>query len=674
MTQPVCYSYTRFSSPQQSKGNSLERQIKLAEEYAKKHNFTLDNTLRMHDAGLSAFSGEHIEKGALGKFLTLVNSGKIQKGSVLIVESLDRLSRDQITDALTLFMDIIKSGIKIVTLSDSMEYTVDSINNNWAQIVVSLAIMSRAHDESLTKSKRLSSSWEAKRNKAKEAVILTKICPAWIRVIKQNKLRSFEVISDRADLIREIFSMYLSGKGVHTIVTKINKDGIPAWGKSKTGWHRSYIQKILHNRAVIGDFQPKKKVDGKFVPVGEMLRNYFPQIISEEDFFRVQQKMQKNTKYPGRTGKISNLFTGLLVCSYCGSQYTYRDKGNNWMYLHCSNSVDGKGCRATSVNYYIFEKAFLEFCSALDVNKLIDGNNDQIEINSLRTKIEFITSKIENNNRRHRNLKQAISEADDKKIRKELLDDLTRIKDETLILQNEADETEIKIRELNAYKNYFKERINDINKLYSHMDALQEADRIEFRLKIRGKLRDLIKVIGISSDEYSDEFIKEFKSYFASKEIVFKDDFYELMKSKNFSNVRIEFINGSLLEFNIDKRTQKAKKIIDFQKEQAKYISYGNGNACLVNDLLTNEELFIAEDEMPLIYLRKGSMSQSYSECLKCIHNLASSDGIKCPSVKVHKIIDYKKFIEDRTKSINSFFKIELKSEAIEACPQFQEK
>jgi hypothetical protein len=41
-TKPKAYSYIRFSTPDQEKGDSLRRQEKDAEDYAKKHGLTLD--------------------------------------------------------------------------------------------------------------------------------------------------------------------------------------------------------------------------------------------------------------------------------------------------------------------------------------------------------------------------------------------------------------------------------------------------------------------------------------------------------------------------------------------------------------------------------------------------------------------------------------------------------
>ena len=131
---PRCYSYIRFSTPEQVRGDSLRRQLALSEEYARAHGLQLDESLSLRDEGFSAFNGQHIAKGALGRFLDHVKEGRVPSGSVLIVESLDRLSREQVLDAFDLFRDIIRNGIKIVTLTDKMEYTEETLNSQIGQM------------------------------------------------------------------------------------------------------------------------------------------------------------------------------------------------------------------------------------------------------------------------------------------------------------------------------------------------------------------------------------------------------------------------------------------------------------------------------------------------------------------------------------------------------------
>src|SRR4051812_17590900 len=100
------YSYLRFSTPEQQKGDSFRRQSSMAASYAAHHGLELDEHLTFHDLGRSAFRGQNLaEAGRLGDFLEAVRSGLVPSGSVLLVEQLDRISRQAARKALRVLED-----------------------------------------------------------------------------------------------------------------------------------------------------------------------------------------------------------------------------------------------------------------------------------------------------------------------------------------------------------------------------------------------------------------------------------------------------------------------------------------------------------------------------------------------------------------------------------------
>ena len=105
--------------------------------------------------------------GALGRFIEAVDNGTVPKGSVLLVENLDRLSRDKIRPALNRLGDLLDKGVSIVTLQDDKRYDATSLDN-FSDLMLSLLVMSRAHEESQTKSRRGKAAWEQKRKRAAE--------------------------------------------------------------------------------------------------------------------------------------------------------------------------------------------------------------------------------------------------------------------------------------------------------------------------------------------------------------------------------------------------------------------------------------------------------------------------------------------------------------------------
>ncbi|WP_160170179.1 recombinase family protein, partial [Ralstonia sp. AU12-08] len=56
-------SYTRFSSRKQAAGHSYARQLEAAQKWCKENGYTLDESDRYRDLGVSAYSGRNSETG-----------------------------------------------------------------------------------------------------------------------------------------------------------------------------------------------------------------------------------------------------------------------------------------------------------------------------------------------------------------------------------------------------------------------------------------------------------------------------------------------------------------------------------------------------------------------------------------------------------------------------------
>ena len=329
------YSYIRFSRPEQALGNSLRRQLEASEAYAFERGYVLDTD--MQDLGLSAFRGANRREGALAAFLERVKAGMIAAGSVLLVESLDRLSREQVPSALRQFLNIMEAGITIVTLQDGYVYSEQSLNDNWTQLIISLAIMSRAHEESLAKSKRISHAWAKKREDAGNTG-MTRICPAWLEPVRQGDKVTYRKIHERAKIVERIFEYATKGIGKEKTASILNSEGVPTFDydykkrRKANGWHLSYIGKILANRAVYGVFQPCRdtRVNNKRVRVadGEPIQEYYPMILSRAVFDAAKAATASRSVKRGRTGKrYPNLFSGIARCGSCAGPMRYKNSG-----------------------------------------------------------------------------------------------------------------------------------------------------------------------------------------------------------------------------------------------------------------------------------------------------------------------------------------------------------
>ncbi|WP_312911250.1 recombinase family protein [Stutzerimonas nitrititolerans] len=394
-SKPKAYSYVRFSSPEQARGDSRRRQSKAAMEYAAKHGLELikDADYSFSDFGVSAYRGDNVNRvtSSLGRFYEYVKTGKIEPGSYLLVESLDRLSREQVTEALRRFLDLLDAGIIVVTFGDG---TVYKKSPDPMQLIMSIFHMSRAHSESEWKGNRISQAWQNKQALARShKKPLGAVCPQWLFFDGEK----YCVDESRANVVKRVFQLTIQGYGQRAILKMFNTEGVPVFGtpkRNKSGlWGTSSIAKILSNRAVIGEYQPTVWKDGKRQPAGDVVTDFYPSVITEDVFYaawdgRVTRKISKSTKQM----ESFNVWSKIAVCSNCASPMHVVNKGappKGGNYLRCSRSAKGM-CDNRSIKFDQCETVFRELITKVASASLVKDNAA-----ALRKKVSELNGKIE---------------------------------------------------------------------------------------------------------------------------------------------------------------------------------------------------------------------------------------------------------------------------------------
>ncbi|MER8567448.1 recombinase family protein [Mesorhizobium sp. M0924] len=381
-TGPVAYSYIRWSTAIQGDGDSYRRQFALAEKWSIENGVPLADDRIMTDEGVSAFKGKNLEQGALGAFLKAAEAGKIKRGSYLLVESIDRLSRQGLFATAAIVQDIWKAGIIIVTLSPKKEYRPDCDDMDAFTLVL---VAMRAKEESAMKGKRVKESY-VKRNAIaqKTGEVVSGNLPGWL--YKDPVTKKAKLDEDKAEIVRRIFDMSLSGCGLPMIAKTLNANGIKpfAMDKRRKGraeyWTIANVHYILKSKATYGLYAPPKS-DPSMI---------FPPVITEDTFNRAQAGMaQRQRTGKGRKGKIySNLFGGIAKCGYCKEPMTIRNpKPGRAIQFYCKGSLTGKCHESAPWNYERFEGSFLSFVAELDLQEIIHGGTGSRQ--------ETITDKIQ---------------------------------------------------------------------------------------------------------------------------------------------------------------------------------------------------------------------------------------------------------------------------------------
>jgi DNA invertase Pin-like site-specific DNA recombinase len=422
-TKLKAYSYIRWSSDLQTKGDSLRRQEELAEDICRIKGWILDPLKR--DEGVSAYTGQNIHSGALGDFLIAVQEKRIKTPCILIIEAFDRLTRLPPLEALTLVQSIIKEGVTICTATNGQEYNKSSYET-LEPLLVSLCQFNVSFQHSEGLSRRLRASWVGRKEKAvSEKLVLTRKLPAWIKLPKKAKTTDqFEINEEKATIIRRIYKEYLSGVGTNTIARNLTRDKIKAF-ETKKEWNVSTITKWLTSKTVIGHLQPHMHFSKKRrVESGEIIENYYPAIISEKDFFAAQELRKRRLIPRGPKKNKHNLFTGIIRCKKCGSSMAMRVGGitakrtNPYRTLICGSAWRGGKCKFATMPYLHFEDIILNTVFSNIAGSMSSSNNrpeDMLleidgKIEEKSKKIKNITNLIESGDATSRTLVKRLME------------------------------------------------------------------------------------------------------------------------------------------------------------------------------------------------------------------------------------------------------------------------
>jgi DNA invertase Pin-like site-specific DNA recombinase len=313
----VAYSYLRFSSHGQADGDSIRRQTVNPEAWCQRNGVRLDTSLVFEDRSRSAFKKHHKHREALTEFRRYVAEGRIRPGSYLIIENLDRLSREQERIAVELLLSIVNAGITVVQLMPE-EQVFSPTNLDMLGLMRAVIQMAQAHQESAKKAKRLGEVWGEKRKAAIAGTgLLTSRVPGWLDLV-DGKLK---LNPERAATVRRIFKLCLQGHGGQATARLLNKEKVPTLtGRGK--WYQSAVTYILRSRAVVGEHQPHT-VHGheERVAVGEPIKGYYPAVVTEETYDAAQAAMNNRITLAGRPPATrKNIFRGMLRDARNGRQ------------------------------------------------------------------------------------------------------------------------------------------------------------------------------------------------------------------------------------------------------------------------------------------------------------------------------------------------------------------
>jgi DNA invertase Pin-like site-specific DNA recombinase len=368
----IAHSYLRWSSEAQNWGDSERRQFERSKEICASKGWTLAERTFI-DRGVSAWHGKNREQGALGELLR-----HVQPGEKIIIENVDRWSREDPNDSINALRQHIERGVEFYFGSIGRLVNRDSYRE--VRMMLNMqAEMACQYNERL--SCRIREAMKGKREKLAKGVLAFGRLPAWLQwsAPRKHEGRKPLVVEAKATVVRKIFNLYLQGKSIMDIAVSM-RGTTPISNCKKASWNGYFVYRLLNDRAVLGEHTPSGTP------------SIFPAIVSEADFLHVKEKL-KARKHNTAARRIanSNLFAGLARCSRCQHTLTrlYSPRGDiKYFYLVCggrARRVPDCKCDFRSVNYVAFEASFLSLLKESGlIRKMLSSDHSPSPLDDLK--------------------------------------------------------------------------------------------------------------------------------------------------------------------------------------------------------------------------------------------------------------------------------------------------
>lgn len=370
--------YARYSDSKQTE-QSIEGQLKVCHNYATQNGHTV-----VHEYIDRALTGRNDDRVQFRKMLA---DSKKQQFDCVIVYALDRFGRNML-QALTNEQALFDNGVEILSATEHFENTPSGIMQRHIQMS-----FAQYYSEELAQKVVRGMGINAEKAMSNGGVT-----PLGYKI--ENK--KYVINEETAPIVQEIFTKYANGWKIKEICDNLNEREI----KTAKGsvFNKSSLNTLLKNRKYLGIYI----YNGVEVPGG------MPQIIDEDLFNKVAQKMELNKKNPARSrAKAEYLLTTKLFCGYCKEKMIGHSanktskKGIIYNYYKCNNSGGSKPCKKKMVQKDYIEDIVINECLKLltpknikriakEVVKIATSTEDKSEIKRLEKSIAEVQKQKEN--------------------------------------------------------------------------------------------------------------------------------------------------------------------------------------------------------------------------------------------------------------------------------------
>ena len=358
-------AYARVSTEQDEQQSSYEAQVDYYSRYIRS-NPDWEFVGIYADEGIT---GTNIKKR--DGFKRMIADAKAGKIELILTKSISRFARNTV-DTLQTVRELSALGIEVIFEKEGI-HTLDK------QCEVMLTIMSSlAQEESRSISENVR--WGMQKSMQDGNISLP--YKRFLGYRKGDDGRP-EVVPEEAEIVRDIYQMFLDGKTIRTIADSLTERGIKTPG-GKAKWHVSTIKSILSNEKYKGDALRQKTYTVDYLSKtvrknnGEVKQYYVSNsheaIIDEDTFNLVQAELAKRQGFRAAL-RDNSVFSNKIVCGECGSFYGRKtlhsnDEKHRKIVWYCNRKYDGdQMCSTPAIAESIIQTRFEEALSKILVDK-----------------------------------------------------------------------------------------------------------------------------------------------------------------------------------------------------------------------------------------------------------------------------------------------------------------
>ncbi|MDD2979308.1 MAG: recombinase family protein [Hespellia sp.] len=366
--------YLRLSKDDGDKeeSDSIVNQKELIREFLKSRPDIRIHEIRVDDG----YSGVNFERPAFQKMLSDIKEGKV---NCVIVKDLSRFGRNYIEVGKYIEKIFPYLGVRFIAINDHYDSsTVKSQNENMMIPFKNLINDAYCRDISI----KIRTNLEVKR---KRGDFVGAFAPYGYKKSEDDKNR-LEIDEEAADIVSEIFKLYIHGKSVYKIAEHLNGIGIltPMEYKRSLGskyytgfkrnqssvWSHVTVMRILKNYVYTGaliqgkettpNYKVKKKI-AKDEQLWDCVEDIHDPIVTVKNYNIVQKLLKEDTRTGAKEERLYPL-SGIVKCGDCKSNMsrkTVPSGKRKFVYYVCSNHKYNKNCSSHSINAEQLEKSIL---------------------------------------------------------------------------------------------------------------------------------------------------------------------------------------------------------------------------------------------------------------------------------------------------------------------------